>query len=106
YLTPEEYGVSAIANTFAVLIAGPFSLGTVNSLGVSYFNEPDAQRRGHIIWTAVALVGLNVIVCGCVCIGSSALISRLLFGTISYSRLITLATVAVGAQCVADPLWA
>ena len=61
FLLPGDYGVMAMLALLNMVLAGVFSLGTINALGICYFDEPDPSRKPRIVWTAAAIVLVNCI---------------------------------------------
>ncbi|HJP59163.1 MAG TPA: hypothetical protein VJ865_04170, partial [Gemmatimonadaceae bacterium] len=59
FLLPGDYGVMAMLALLNMVLAGVFSLGTINALGICYFGESDSSRRPRIVWTAAAIVFVN-----------------------------------------------
>lgn len=59
YLRPEDYGIVAMLALLNMVVAGIFSLGTINALGICYFGEEKLEERGRVIWTTAGIIALS-----------------------------------------------
>lgn len=105
YLSPSDYGVAAIAGVLTLVLAGLFTLGTGQSMGLCYFARPPGQARMRIVWTTAALLSANATILTAVGIWLSDPISSLLLATPRYGYVFALALAGLAAQSVADPFW-
>lgn len=105
YLSPSDYGVAAIAGILTLVLAGLFTLGTGQSMGLCYFSRPPGQARVRIVWTTAALLCANATILAAVGIWLSDPISSLLLATPAYEYVIALAFAGLAAQSIADPFW-
>jgi O-antigen/teichoic acid export membrane protein len=56
YLSPEEYGILSILNIISIVTISIFSLGLGASIGPSYFDGGQKERKDSTIWTAFTLL--------------------------------------------------
>ena len=103
YLTPEDYGVSALIGLLMVAMSGVFSLGTGNSMGICYFEETDRSARPAIVWTTAVLLAVNATVLVLVLWSFAPPLTKILFQKVRYADILRIAAVALGLQTILDP---
>ncbi len=106
YLTPEDYGVSALIGLLMVAMSGVFSLGTGNSMGICYFEETDRSARPAIVWTTAVLLAVNATVLVLVLWSFAPPITKILFQKVRYADILRIAVLALGLQTILEPFWA
>lgn len=106
FLRPQDYGIMAMLGLLNMVLAGLFSLGTINALGICYFGEEDPGRKPKIVWTAVAIVLVNCAVWLAVAWLTAPAISRFLLRDARYSGLIMLSLFTLAVNSVNTPLLA
>ncbi len=102
-LSPAEYGVVALISLLGIALAGLFSLGTGNSMGVIYFREPADGRRAAVIWSTFVLLALNsTFIYGAAYLAAPRL-STWMFQTAEYQELIRLGLLSTLFATLAEP---
>lgn len=59
YLTPQDYGISALVGIITLALTGIFSLGTGNSMAICFFESDQDLERHAVVWTTALTVLLN-----------------------------------------------
>ncbi|HEY3113540.1 MAG TPA: oligosaccharide flippase family protein [Gemmatimonadaceae bacterium] len=106
FLQPRDYGVIAMLGLLNMVLAGLFSLGTINALGISYFSEADPRQKPKIVWTTVAIVSINSAFWLLLAWLTAAPISRFLLSDASLSGLVVLSLFTLAVNSVNTPLLA
>ena len=104
YLTPTEYGISAVLGLLAVVLAPIFSIGLGTAIGTVYFHPDDPERRNKTIWTAFAILGLSGLLLGLLGIAFGRGISELALQTPDYQWLVTMSVWCISLATAATPL--
>jgi len=103
-LNPQDYGVTALINLAIALAGGLFALGSGVSVGQRYFERDDAEHRGNVIWTSVAMLGVNAaVLLGGILVFSTNL-SLLLFHSPEFAQHIQLAFFVLAVSTTVDPI--
>lgn len=103
YLRPEDYGIVAMLALLNMVVAGIFSLGTINSLGICYFVEEKAEERGRVIWTTAGIIALSCALWLAIAWASAPLISRLLLGDPTRGHLVLLSLTTLTLNTLSAP---
>ncbi|MCC6146922.1 MAG: oligosaccharide flippase family protein [Anaerolineaceae bacterium] len=103
YLTPADYGVSSILGLVSFIMTSVFTLGFGVSIGVSYYEGDNPQRKTAAIWTASFFLLLSVLLMLGLGIGFAQPISRLAFQLDGYSKFITPTTIGAAFTILTTP---
>lgn len=103
YLQPQDYGIMSMIALLNVALAGLFTLGTGNSMGIYYFQTEERSLRDRIVWTTWLLLLVNIATLLCICIAISPYLSQLLLKSRDYSGYIVLALSGFALQSLAMP---
>ncbi|HJQ11899.1 MAG TPA: oligosaccharide flippase family protein, partial [Gemmatimonadaceae bacterium] len=106
FLLPGDYGVMAMLALLNMVLAGVFSLGTINALGICYFGESDSSRRPRIVWTAAAIVFVNSTVWLLLAAMFAPELSQALLRDGSLGRLVIISLFTLAVNSVATPFLA
>jgi O-antigen/teichoic acid export membrane protein len=81
WLTPDDYGVVAVAQVVAALFTGVTSLGVSTGLERNFFkHEHDARALARVVHTAHALVVAGTVAGTALLVAGGDVLSQLLFG--------------------------
>lgn len=105
YLSPADYGVSAILAILATLLGTVFSLGTKNSIGICYFSAEEGPERGRVVWTTFLLMVISSVSMALIGFVFAPQISRLALGTAEYAYLIYLVLASLAANTAITPFF-
>jgi O-antigen/teichoic acid export membrane protein len=103
YLRPEDYGIIAMLALLNMVVAGIFSLGTVNALGICYFGEERVEDRGRVIWTTAAIIAVSCsfwLILGCL---AGPAISQFLLGAPTRAHLVLLSLITLALNTLSAP---
>jgi O-antigen/teichoic acid export membrane protein len=103
-LNPKDYGVSALINLTMAFAGGLFTLGTGVSVGKRYFENEEATYRESVIWTAMAMLGINATLLFILVMLFSEHLSVLLFGSSEFTRHLQLAFFVLAVTSAVDPV--
>lgn len=96
YLTPEDYGISAILSWVAFLLSPLFSLGLGAAIAPCYFEGNNTERKESTLWTAFNILLISSGVLATIGVVFARPISYLAFKTcdslVSHSHYIPLST--------------
>jgi O-antigen/teichoic acid export membrane protein len=110
YLTPADYGISAILGVMTYFLTPIFALGISGALGLVYFGHDDRVERGTTIWSAFATVAISAAVLAVGGWLASDGLAELLFvaGSSEYdlSYLVSVALATAALSITAQPLLA
>jgi O-antigen/teichoic acid export membrane protein len=106
YLTPADYGISALIIVFTTLLNGLFSLGAAASIGIYYFEAAEGPERAKVIWTTAALLLANCALLTLLGFVFSPQLSLWLFKSPDHSYLIRLALVTLSLSTLTIPFLA
>lgn len=104
YLRPEDYGIVAMLALLNMVVAGIFSLGTINALGICYFGEEKPDKRGRVIWTTAGIIALSCAFWLGVAWFSAPSISRLLLDDSTHGHLVLLSLATLALNTLSAPL--
>ncbi len=104
YLTPTDYGITGLLGMVSMVVVSVFSLGLGTSLGICYFQESTAEKRGAAIWTAFGILGLSAAALAVLGTQTAEAISQLALGTTQYPHLVTLTLLTACLSIAAQPL--
>lgn len=102
-LSPGEYGIIALISLLSIALAGIFNLGTGNSMGILYFQEPTGSRRASIIWSTFALLTLNSMLLYGVAYLAAPQLSMWMFQTVEHQELVRLGLLSLAFGTMAEP---
>ena len=81
WLTPDDYGVVAVAQVVAALFTGVANLGVSTGLERNFFkHEHDARALARVVHTAHALVVAGTVACAALLAAGGGIVSHVLFG--------------------------
>jgi len=104
YLSPADYGISAILGLVTFIATSVFSLGLGAGIGPCYFEGNQQEQKDTTIWTAFALLMLSA---ACVVAGGllfARQLSILAFGTPDHAFLMQLTVAMAALNILAIPL--
>jgi len=104
YLTPADYGVSAMLGLIAFVVTPIFGLGLGAVIGVFYYRSSELEHRAMVIWSGVAvlLVSSGLLMAGVVAFRSQ--ISAAVFRSPRFADLIVITIVGVCCSLISTPL--
>ena len=97
YLTPADYGISAMLGLIAFVITPVFGLGIGAVLGIFYYRSDEAGERATVVWTAFAVLLASAAVLVAAGFWFAPEISQAAFRTGAHARLVALSL--AGAAC-------
>lgn len=103
YLSPKEYGISAILLMLSGILTCVFSLGIGVSSGICYYDGDGVKHRANTVWTATWILGLSVLFFLVMGLPGSGLISFVAFGSTDYGYLVCLTLITAGLAMVVQP---
>jgi O-antigen/teichoic acid export membrane protein len=106
YLSPAEYGVSALIIVYTTLFNGIFSLGTGASIGIYYFEEEDETARARVIWTTAAVLLVNCLLLTLIGFIFAPQFSRWMFGSTEFAYIIRLSLASLTVSTMTVPFLA
>ena len=98
FLTPTEYGISAMLGLISMVVTPIFSLGLGTAIGVCFFEHTDRLGRSTVIWTSFLMLVVSVSAVFSSMLLFATSISELVFQTPEYAYFVQLnaATIAIG----------
>jgi O-antigen/teichoic acid export membrane protein len=106
YLSPNDYGVSALILVYTTLLNGIFSLGTGASIGIYYFEETEDAGRTKVIWTTAVLLLCNCLLLALVGFIFASKFSLWMFGSADFAYLIRLSLATLTVNTLTIPFLA
>jgi O-antigen/teichoic acid export membrane protein len=103
YLTPTEYGISAMLGWISFVVAPVFSLGFGAAMGICYFDGNDPRRKENTVWTSFVVLALSSAVLSIIAVFLPKTISLVAFRTPEYHHLVTLGLLAAAAANISTP---
>ena len=103
YLSPKEYGVSAILLMLSGILTCVFSLGIGVSTGICYYDGDGVQHRANTVWTATWILVLSTFFFLVIGLPGSGLISSTAFSSAEYSYLVSLTLITAGLGILVQP---
>lgn len=103
YLTPTEYGISAMLGLISFVITPIFSLGLGTAIGICFFEHDDQASRSKVIWTSFAILFASVSLLLLLLIPSAPVVSELVFHTPEYAYFVKLNAIAMGVGILVNP---
>lgn len=103
FLSPGEFGISALLDVACALLVAVFSLGFGSSLTLCYFDGRDAARRLATISTAFWVLAASGVVLGAVAWGGSTTTAAWLLGGGEHAPLMRLALLTAAAMILPQP---
>jgi O-antigen/teichoic acid export membrane protein len=95
WLTPEDYGVVAVAQVVAALFTGIATLGVSTGLERNFFkHERDAAALARVVHTAHLLVVAGSVMCAILLALGGDLVARALFGRSDYASFLLATAIA------------
>jgi len=104
YLTPKEFGISAILNVIVLLVLPMFSLGLGATIGVHFFENNDLVRKRSSIWTSFTMLFASTVILVGATLFFQDFVCRIAFGDESYRFLLLLSILASAFTILAIPL--
>jgi O-antigen/teichoic acid export membrane protein len=103
YLRPEDYGIVAMLALLNMVVAGIFSLGTINSLGICYFGEEKKEERGRVIWTTAGIIAISCAFWLTIASMTAPVVSRLLLDDPARGDLVLLSLATLALNTLSAP---
>ncbi|HLC02378.1 MAG TPA: oligosaccharide flippase family protein [Anaerolineales bacterium] len=103
YLTPADYGISAILGLVTLVVTSVFSLGLGAGVGPCYFEGNRQDQRERTIWTAFALLvasAAGLVACG---LWLAPKISLFAFQVVDHADLVRLTIFAAALNILMIP---
>jgi O-antigen/teichoic acid export membrane protein len=104
YLTPADYGISAMLGLIAFVVTPVFSLGLGAVIGVYYFQSEDSARRRRVIWTGFMMLVASSVLVISLGIVFGRQISMLAFRTPVHADLVVLSLLGTCFSILVTPL--
>lgn len=104
YLTPAEYGISAILGLLTMVVTPVFTLGLGTSIGICYFDGNEPGHRDRTIWTSFVILTASTLVLAILGLVFARGISVLAFQTPEYEYFVRLSTISVCLSILITPL--
>ena len=103
YLTPEDYGISAILALICFFATSLFSLGVNVSLAPCYYGQANRQDKSTIVWTAALILAISSIVLISAGLLSLESFSQIAFQTTRYTDLVALSVFTAVFSILSTP---
>ncbi len=103
YLTPSDFGVTAILGVINLVLTPIFSLGLGAGIGALYFQPGQERLKEKTIWTAVVLVAISSTLLLVIALTASGQVSQLAFGTAQFAPLVRLTMISMCFTILATP---
>jgi O-antigen/teichoic acid export membrane protein len=103
YLTPKEYGISAMLGWISFVVAPVFSLGFGAAMGICYFEGNNQDRKERTVWTSFALLVLSGSVLSAIAVFLPETISVFAFRTPQMHHLVTLGLLTAAISIISTP---
>lgn len=103
YLTPAEYGISAILGLLTMVVTPVFQLGMGTAIGICYFDGDEPGHRDHTIWTSFLVLAVSTSILAVLGLVFAREVSVLAFQTPDYAYFVRLSTLNVGLGLLVMP---
>lgn len=103
YLTPTEYGISAMLGLISFVLTPVFTLGLGAAIGICYFEHEDQSSRSSVIWTSFLLLCASVVLLLALLIPGAEIVSNLVFHTPEYAYFVQLNAAAMAIGILMNP---
>lgn len=103
FLSPGDFGISAMVASLSVLLVPVISLGLGGGLAPCYFAKSEPSHRKSTIATAFALVGTSTLASLAVGIPAAEALSVGVFGSAEYAHFVVLGLLATGFTVLGIP---